>query len=479
MSTELASERKDGDLDREKFASSLSEPVPPENKFAIFEKWLLDHGSKFPRLELRDYGGEVRGCHAKDSIAEDEIIIEIPLRCLITVEMGKDTDIGRAILSSNIELDAPKHIFLMIFMLLDRKNPSSFFKPYYDILPPTLNNMPIFWTREELDYLQGSYILTQIHERNAAIEADYTAICKIAPEFSRLATLDEFKWARMCACSRNFGLIVKGLRTAALVPYADMLNHYRPRETKWQYDDTLQGFTITSLQEIGVGAQVYDSYGQKCNHRFLLNYGFSVECNVEPDGFCPNETPILLQLNSNDPLYDHKCSYWRRDGSLPAKRVRVCVSDNDNTRIMLAMLRIIEADQIDLDALVSNSGSSNYRSIRDAQIAINVRNEIKAMTLLYNLCEEYLSKYPTTYDADCESISSGRLPPFSNKIHACIQVRGEKEVLLFFKDFAVTALEVLRIEDPQIFHDTVECFKQVKHAIVYQYCRNTVLRLVK
>jgi hypothetical protein len=33
-----------------------------------------------------------------------------------------------------------------------------------------------------------------------------------------------------------------------------------------------------------VGAQIYDSYGQKCNHRFLLNYGFSVENNAEPDG---------------------------------------------------------------------------------------------------------------------------------------------------------------------------------------------------
>jgi hypothetical protein len=44
-----------------------------------------------------------------------------------------------------------------------------------------------------------------------------------------------------------------------------------------------------ALQGIYTGAQVYDSYGQKCNHRFLLNYGFSVENNVEPDGFCPNE----------------------------------------------------------------------------------------------------------------------------------------------------------------------------------------------
>jgi protein-histidine N-methyltransferase len=60
----------------------------------------------------------------------------------------------------------------------------------------------------------------------------------------------------MCVCSRNFGLIVNGVRTAALVPYADMLNHYRPRETKWQFEDSRQGFTIITLNKIACGAQV-------------------------------------------------------------------------------------------------------------------------------------------------------------------------------------------------------------------------------
>jgi protein-histidine N-methyltransferase len=186
-------------------------------------------------------------------------------------------------------MDAPKHIYLMIYLLVDRMDPNSFFKPYYDILPETLNNMPVFWQPHELKYLEGSYLLEQIDERNVAIEADYIAICNVAPQLRTIATLDEFKWARMCVCSRNFGLVINGMQTAAMVPYADMLNHYRPRETKWQYDDAVQGFTVVAVQGIAAGAQVYDSYGRKCNHRFLLNYGFSVENNVEPDGFCPNE----------------------------------------------------------------------------------------------------------------------------------------------------------------------------------------------
>ena len=177
----------------------------------------------------------------------------------------------------------------MLFMLIDRKDPDSFFKPYYDILPPTLHNMPIFWSTDELAWLRGSYLLSQIDERNVAIARDYQKICDLVPSFVGICNLEEFKWARMCVCSRNFGMIINDVRTAALVPYADMLNHYRPRETKWQFEDSSQSFTVVSLQSIAVGAQVYDSYGQKCNHRFLLNYGFSVESNIETDGFCPNE----------------------------------------------------------------------------------------------------------------------------------------------------------------------------------------------
>jgi histone-lysine N-methyltransferase SETD3 len=177
-------------------------------------------------------------------------------------------------------------------MLVDRRRPDSFFRPYYDILPVTLKNMPIFWEPHELRYLQGSYLVEQIEERNAAIKNDYITICNIVPEFGSISSLEEFKWARMCVCSRNFGLVINGVQTAAMVPYADMLNHFRPRESKWQFDDSLQAFTVIALQKISTGAQVYDSYGRKCNHRFLLNYGFSVENNVESDGYCPNEVRL-------------------------------------------------------------------------------------------------------------------------------------------------------------------------------------------
>lgn len=75
--------------------------------------------------------------------------------------MGKALPVGLAVLSSGVSFDAPKHIFLMLFLLTDMKQPDTFFRPYYDLLPTTLRNMPIFWREEELQLLQGSYLVTQ------------------------------------------------------------------------------------------------------------------------------------------------------------------------------------------------------------------------------------------------------------------------------------------------------------------------------
>ena len=463
--------------DENKFSGVIpSEPTEVcDDKYATFVKWLQDNNAIFPKLELRDYGNEVRGCHSVTNIEEEEVIIQIPLKCLITVEMGRDTPIGRKIINSNIELDAPKHLFLMLFLLIDCKNPDSFFKPYYDILPQSLSNMPIFWTEDELGFLEGSYMIQQIKERSAAIENDYFSILSVVPEIALYCNLEKFKWARMCVCSRNFGLIVNGLRTAALVPYADMLNHYRPRETKWQFDDSIQGFTITSLQQIHTGAQVYDSYGQKCNHRFLLNYGFSIDDNSEPDGFCPNEVPILLSLYETDNLYGRKCDLNSKEPCFPNRRLRICVSDNESTRLMFAMLRIIVADGKDMDQIFSSSGS--YKAIRDAQIAVNIVNELKALELLKSTCENLLNAYPATLLDDERKLRSQDIAPFSNQRHAIIQVKGEKIVLHHYIDLATTAIDLIKAPDNKVFEDMMSDIKNTKNSLLIQYCRTTIGRL--
>jgi|Transcript_20610 histone-lysine N-methyltransferase SETD3 len=464
--------------DRDKFKERTGDASEAQKEIA-FVQWLTENGGKFADcVELRSYDDEVRGVHATRDLETEEILVEVPLKCLITVEMGKATDVGRAVLEAELELDAPKHVFLMLFVLLDRRDSSTFFAPYYDILPSTLSNMPIFWQPDELEWLKGSYLLTQIEERKRAIKADYEAICGIWPSFIDVCTLEEFKWARMCVCSRNFGVVVNGARTSAMVPYADMLNHFRPRETKWTFDNSRGAFTITSLQKISVGSQIYDSYGQKCNHRFLLNYGFAIEDNKEPDGFCPNEAALLLQLSPHDALASRKQLLWIRDGAVGAKRIRVCANDNENFRGCMSLLRVMAADEADLDRILGQNPYGSYRTASDVHFPISLRNECEALNLLKHICQSMLDHYPCDLSEDIQALANDHLMPFSNERHARIHVKSEKVVLHHYVRFATTALELTHMRPDDFDASVARLFNSNDHRHVATYS-NGILRQVR
>lgn len=187
---------------------------------------------------------------------------------------------------------------------------------------------------------------------------------------------------------------------------------------------------------------------------------------------------MLVELKNTDPLYDAKCTYYRRDFMVPYRRIRVCVSDNENTKLLLAMLRLIESDKEDLEILLSCSGSSMYRSIRDADIAISLKNELRMLQSLVRLIDEHLRQYPTTFEEDVHRLQHGNVPLFSNERNALIQVKGEKEVLLFFRDFANTGAIGLKLRDLSEFDEFLNQVRVSKHTLIFQYCRGTVGRLL-
>lgn len=192
------------------------------------------------------------------------------------------------------------------------------------------------------------------------------------------------------------------------------------------------------------------------------------------------KTPIYVELKKSDPLYEVKCAYFRRELSIPYRRIRVCISDNENTKYLLAFLRIVEADTDDFNLFSSSLESSLYRSIRDAQYAISLKNELKALKALYRVCQDCLKAYPSTFSEDIERLKdSATLIPFSNERNALVQVKGEKEVLLFFQDLAQVGIQLLNTKSFQEFDEILNDIRINKHFLIFQYCRGTIARLVQ
>jgi hypothetical protein len=89
-------------------------------------------------------------------------------------------------------------------------------------------------------------------------------------------------------------------------------------------------------------------------------------------------------------------------------------------------------------------GPAFHRSCRDIRHPLNVRNERRAMELLRDTMQQHLRQFPTSLRQDLLDLQNHcRYPLYSNKRHAKIHVRGEKEVLHHFYQWAMIALNVL------------------------------------
>ncbi len=440
---------KMSNVDREKF---LHVKAGDEDKFDVFVDWIAANGGHFPKLHLKEYAEGNRGVHATEVIEDRELVMSIPYRCVFTVEMGKATSTGQLVLKSNIEgrFDAPKHIYLMLFLLIDAENEDSFFQPYYRILPQFLGGMPIFWGKDEYAYLKGSYLLNQCQMRKDAIRADYEEICKVDPSFSRFP-IDRFAWARMIVCSRNFGGNIRGTRSSAMVPMADMLNHYRPRETRWGFDEEKEVFTIHSCCTIGAGDSVYDSYGKKCQHRFLLNYGFSIEDNREPDGKNPNQIHMTFDLlpESEDPAYAIKQMLLNQvlhiGDTLRGIRVSTVYTDK-TTKEAFSYLRFIHMTDREIMPFFIRCQSGKWDITRELNNPVSLENEEKVLRHFGRICMAQLKLYDTTWEEDKARLVAEDGPqPFTNERNALIYMAGEKEICHFYIGLMMECVKYIRM----------------------------------
>lgn len=131
---------------------------------------------------------------------------------------------------------------------------------------------------------------------------DYNVLKDNMEEFSQIS-YETFSYHRCLASSRVFGFIVNEVKTGGMVPFLDMINHKRPKQSLWSYDDAMESFKIEAYGNCVANAELFDSYGKKCNSRFLLNYGFIEEDNDA------NEYVFTLDFDETYPLYQEKADY--------------------------------------------------------------------------------------------------------------------------------------------------------------------------
>ena len=275
------------------------------------------------------------------------------------------------------------------------------------------------------------------------MKSDYAILCNYLPDFKQFSYL-KFCQARLLISSRIFGISINDKKTDVLAPFADLLNHKRPRQTQWYYDDHLESFVIQATEDIQEGSEIFDSYGKKTNARFLLNYGFCLDDNDT------SEYIMRITFNENYPLFEEKKNFFQNEYEL----VRSFNLNNNfyESQIIeiLSFLRFILFDG-DINELYNAINSSENVYNEEVPLTfyyiepISKELEIKVLKHLSLLCRRALGKYPTTFEEDQNLLKSKKNISFNLK-NCLLLLMSEKTVLSYFIFFCEYCIELLKLK---------------------------------
>ncbi|CAM9299099.1 unnamed protein product, partial [Ectocarpus fasciculatus] len=246
-----------------------------------FLRWLRSHGAVIDWVEWPSSETEsgVRGAVARRDIAPGDHMVIIPHTLMMSEFHAKaDPKYGHVHRLNTRLLGSDNGLALYIMQEI-LKEEGSFYWPYLRMLPTPCNLRN--WNRESLLLLQDNKLVRRTAARSRQLLALYRETIEfLSSSYPELYTADrytfelfDFAWRTIQA--RAFG---KRLKSSALVPFADCLNHGNV-QTKYDFDVGGNGaFRLfpSGINRYPRNSEVLNSYGRRANDNLLLDYGFAM-----------------------------------------------------------------------------------------------------------------------------------------------------------------------------------------------------------
>jgi len=159
-------------------------------------------------------------------------------------------------------------------------------------------------------------------------------------------------------------------------------------------------------------AQIFDSYGRKCNSRFFVNYGFALDFNED------NQVALFFVLPQDDPALAIKQKLLGNR----IRRFQIAFEHKERcTKKCMSWLRIAHATIEELP----------LKQIPDVLKVdpISAANELRVMNAVKVAALEILSKFDTSLEADNKTLDDPEKKLTMNMRNCLIVRRGEKEIL--------------------------------------------------
>eukprot|EP00474_Spongospora_subterranea_P003959 CRZ04417.1 hypothetical protein [Spongospora subterranea] len=262
-------------------------------------------------------------------------------------------------------------------------------------------------------------------------KADYDLICESLPEFCQVNSFDDYKWGRLAVRSRSFSLLVDGIDEAAMMPFADMVNHDFNNLASWRFEDNIRHGQIFCRRPITKGAPITITYGPKSNRVLLRTYGFAVQDNPF------NTANLYIQLPDGEGPSGLLTRRVAKTGNPDTEFYRILHTvsldtNDDDFKAAIALCRIAVATPDQLDQITDYAASP-----------ISLKNEGDALRYMEYEIDAALYKIGETDDDTV--LKSSTLS--DNERNVLITKHGERDVLM---KLSMVIESLLPLVDPSI-----------------------------
>lgn len=259
-----------------------------------------------------------RGLASSRPIFRHEVMLELPLSCLMTTATALASDIGS--LLSQQQQHSPERTatrsawvvspleVLCLHLLRERiRGPLSRFKLYIDVIPAGYST-PWFWTAEDMRRLSETHpdlVRAAERQRTVAIPQQFQncweKVISRRPDLfpASLASLQDYAWAHATLMTRSvyFPADPKGGDVWALAPLGDLFNHKPQCRAVCSFSAARQAYLFCAGEDYPeIGTELFIDYGPYSNRKLLLDYGFAARGdNPHDDLFIPMQIPRALR----------------------------------------------------------------------------------------------------------------------------------------------------------------------------------------
>eukprot|EP00826_Nyctotherus_ovalis_P028463 TRINITY_DN2248_c0_g2_i3.p1 TRINITY_DN2248_c0_g2~~TRINITY_DN2248_c0_g2_i3.p1 ORF type:complete len:235 (+),score=52.67 TRINITY_DN2248_c0_g2_i3:427-1131(+) len=191
-------------------------------KIERFIRWMRENGAQFRNFRMKYYAPDYRGIHTYEKIETGEVFLRVPFDMIITPQLGRETEIGKKIMATNVKINWDYLVFITIFLLIEMHNAESKWKPYLDVYPRLASSFPIFYGEKEKALLVGTPMLEHIGTEYKMLSEEYKRLVAAVPEFKQF-TEEEYIRNKVLVVSRIFYVKIHDVAERIMVPLAGTL----------------------------------------------------------------------------------------------------------------------------------------------------------------------------------------------------------------------------------------------------------------